>query len=340
MFQLSPVVYGTMGFDNSSNSERVRVIQCAVDYGMTSLDTAPLYGCGEAETIVGQAIKGRRDQVQVLTKCGLRWDSNVGKAMFPVVVDGVSRTLFRNNRPESVTQEVEASLRRLDTNVVDLIQVHRWDPDVPIEDTVGALVRLRDAGKVLQIGLSDHPLDQMRRAHRAVPGGLFSSQNEYNLIHRRAGAEALQFAAEKNIQFIAYSSLAQGVLAGRQLGAASTPTGDRGLSPYFHPKNLERSNRVLSEVGMALAEKYQATLSQICLRWLLNQRGISAALAGGRTESQVKENAASAALDIAPADLRALGDAMKKCGWDPNPDASVVQKAKSKARNLLKRLRP
>src|SRR5690606_3373440 len=110
MFQLSPVVYGTMGFDNSSNSERVRVIQCAVDYGMTSLDTAPLYGCGEAETIVGQAIKGRRDQVQVLTKCGLRWDSNVGKAMFPVVVDGVSRTLFRNNRPESVTQEVEASL--------------------------------------------------------------------------------------------------------------------------------------------------------------------------------------------------------------------------------------
>jgi aryl-alcohol dehydrogenase-like predicted oxidoreductase len=340
MLKLSPIIYGTMGFENPSERERIRVIHCALDSGMSSLDTAPLYGCGDAERIVGKAIKGRRDEVQVLTKCGLRWDSNVGTPMFPVIVEGGERMMFRNCRPESVTQEVEASLVRLNTDVIDLIQVHRWDPEIPIEETVGALVRLREAGKVLQIGLSDHPLEQMRRAHRAVPGGLFSSQNEYNPIRRESEKEALGFARREDLAFIAYSSLGQGVLAGRQLGDRPQPTGGRAKSPYFHPKNLSRLNAVLSAVALPLAEKYSITLSQLCLQWILAQEGVSSALAGGRTEEQVRKNAAAAVLNVGKVDLDAFGSALERCGWDPTPEASMAERAKSRIGGLLRRFRP
>jgi methylglyoxal reductase len=339
MFKLSPVVYGTMGFENPSESERIRVIHCAIDSGMTSLDTAPLYDCGGAEKIVGAAVKDRRAKVQILTKCGLRWDTEVGTPMFPVVVDGKERMLFRNCRPQSVTEEVEASLRRLDTEVIDLIQVHRWDPDVPVEETMGALVRLREAGKVLEIGVSDHPFEEMLRAHRAVPGGLFSTQNEYNVLRRDTETEALAFARNERIRFIAYSALAQGMLAGRQLFDRPRPGGGRATSAYFYPKNLTKVNRVLVEVVQPLAEKYSATLSQICLAWTLAQPGVSAVLAGGRTEAQVRENVAAAVLSVSATDLLRLSQAIKGCGFDPTPEASTVQRAKRRMRGILRRLR-
>lgn len=325
-----------MGYQNPSAQERVRAIHCAVDHGLTSIDTAPLYGCGESERIVGEAIRGRRSTVQVLTKCGLRWDTAVGTPMFPVVVDGRPGRIFRSSRPESLREEVDASLARLQTDFIDLIQIHRWDPDVPIEDSVGALIQLRDEGKVGEIGLSDHPVEQMRRAHQSIPGGLFSTQNEYNLILSSQSHEVLDEARTLKIAFLSYSSLAQGLLAGRDKGP---PPGDRQGSRYFHQFNLEQLAPTLKGVAYPLAEKYHATLAQLSLAWLLAQEGITAAITGGRSEAQIIENIGALDLAIEPKDLKRLDDAFLNSGWRGEPDASPLQRAKGKARSLLKRLR-
>ena len=327
---LSKVALGTMGFADHPQPGNVRDIHLAIDHGMTTIDTAPLYGAGRSEEIVGEAISDRRDRVQVLTKCGLRWDTDHGAVLFTVTRNGRPWSPRTDSRPDSLMEEIDQCLKRLKTDYIDLMQVHQLDRETPISETMETLDRARTAGKIRAIGVSNFPVKQVVEADQALSGGLYSTQDRFNMIQAADASEMLRVCAEHALVFLAYSPLAHGVLAGRHLQSGDTPP--RTGSPYFHPKNIERVSHVLTNVALPLAQDHGLSLGQLTLLWTYNQPGISSAIAGARTQQQVLDCAGALTAKVPPEDLKRLGESMRRCGWDPTPDASLPDRAKNMAR--------
>lgn len=296
---ISRVTFGCMAPpDQADRGERERVLHAAFDAGITSFDTAPLYGFGASEEILGRAFADRRGRIEILTKVGLRWDGTHGDLLFEFT-DPAGRPVRvrKDARPSSIEREVEQSLRRLGVEVIDLLQVHHRDVHTPLELTLEALAALRRAGKIRGVGLSNHPLPDIERATAATT--LDAVQMEYNLAHRRVEGDLLPFVARHGVGFLAYSATGLGVLAGRLLGGGR-PTHDRWGSPYFAPRNVAAINVALTEAVLPLARARGVTVGQVCLAWLLGQRAVTAAIAGARTAAQAQENAAAADLVLAP----------------------------------------
>jgi aryl-alcohol dehydrogenase-like predicted oxidoreductase len=342
---LSKVILGAMGFTDPKHSDAVRMIHAAVERGMTSIDTAPLYGAGENEGIVGAAISDRRDKVQLLTKCGLRWDTHRGAVLFRGTRDGKPWTPRRDSRPSAIAEEIDQCLRRLGTDYIDLMQVHHLDRDTPVADTMDALQRARTAGKIREIGVSNYPADELGAASDALKGELYSTQNLFNMLRSDAEEEVLQCARKLGVRFLAYSPLAQGVLAGRHL-QAGTPRRSVSTNPYYHPKNLARVSHVLEVVARPMAAAHALSLGQLALAWTLAQPGISGVIVGGRALDQLLENAGALSATVPEDELQLFGRAMATCGWDPHPHASlreravhVARRAKRFLKNLLRKRR-
>src|SRR5258706_9077535 len=221
--QVSPIGLGLMSmsgiYGNASDDESISVIHHALDCGVDHLDSSDMYGWGHNETLLGRALKGRRDGVIVATKFGQTKDA-AGKQG----VDG---------RPEYVMQACEASLKRMGIEVIDLYYQHRVDPNVPIEDTVGAMKRLVEQGKVRAIALSEAAPATIRRAHKAHP--IAAVQNEYSLLYRKDGEEKLAALRELGIALIAYAPLGRSMLTRSVQGKNDLPEGDRRLAPPRFP---------------------------------------------------------------------------------------------------------
>ena len=227
-------------YGNANDDESVRVIHHALDRGINHLDSADMYGWGHNETLLGKALKGRRDGVIVATKFG-----QVKTAEGRQEVDG---------RPEYVMQACEASLKRLGLQVIDLYYQHRVDPKVPIEDTVGAMKRLVEQGKVRAIGLSEARPETIRRAHKVHP--LAAVQNEYSLLYREHGEQTLATTRELGISLVAYAPLGRSMLTGSVQGKADLPEGDRRLAhPRFQGENLERNVKLVRKLDNIARDK-------------------------------------------------------------------------------------
>jgi aryl-alcohol dehydrogenase-like predicted oxidoreductase len=298
---VSAIGLGCMGMSEfygaGDERESIAVVHRAVELGVTLLDTADMYGPFTNEELVGRAIRDRRDRVVLATKFG-----NERRA------DG--SWVGVNGRPDYVRRACDASLARLGVDHVDLYYQHRVDKTVPIEDTVGAMAELVQAGKVRHLGLSEAGPTTIRRAHAVHP--IAALQTELSLWTRDVEAEILPTVRALGIGFVAYSPLGRGFLTGRFRSAADFPAGDfRQNHPRFQGDNLRR-NLALADRVKAIADEKSVRPSQLALAWVLAQGRDVVPIPGTKRLRYLEENLAAAAIRLTPEDLRRLDEAAPK----------------------------
>ncbi len=289
----------------SDAKEAVRAIQAAVDAGVTLIDTAPAYGLGLSEELVGEAIVGRRDKVVLATKCGLVWHTDGGRYFFTQGGKAVHRYLGG----ESIRYELEQSLKRLRTDHVDLYQTHWQDPTTPIAETMATLVDLKRQGKIRAIGVSNAAVDDIRRYQRLGPVDV--DQEKYSLLDREMEEALLPYCREHGMAVLAYSPLANGLLTGK-IGSEREFTGDdlRRGNARFSVENRARIQGVLERVR-PIAEAHGLTLGQLAIAWTVAQPGMTHALVGARNARQAEENAGAAEAALSEEEIAAIGAAFK-----------------------------
>ena len=301
--QVGVIGLGCMGMTHAydpngrDDEASVAVVRQAVDLGVTLIDTADVYGPYTNESLVGRALSGGlRDQVVLATKVGLTYDGGDNLAL--------GAQLVRNGRPEHVRASIDDSLRRLGTDHVDLYQLHRVDPEVPIEETWGALAEVVAAGKALRIGLSEVSVEEIRRAQAVHP--VASVQSELSLWTRDVLAEVLPYCEREGIAFLPFSPLGRGFLAGRFSSVADLPAADwRSTLPRFQAEALA-ANQALVATVRAVAERHGATPAQVALAWVVAQGSQVVPIPGTKTPKYLLDNAAAADLDLTAADLAEL----------------------------------
>jgi len=301
--EVSAIGLGCMGMSEfygpTDEAESIATIHRALDLGVTLLDTADMYGPYVNEELVGRAIRGRRERVVLATKCGIVRDP------------ANARVRGLNGRPDYIRSSCDASLRRLGVDHVDLYQLHRVDPTVPIEDSVGAMAELVRAGKTRAIGLSEAGPETLRRAHAVHP--IASLQTEYSLLTRDVEACVLPTCRTLGVGFLAYSPLGRGLLTGRYRSRADFDAGDyRLLTPRFADGAFERNVELALSVA-ALAQEKGCTPAQLAIAWLLAQGPEVVPIPGTKTRRRLEENVGAAAVTLSAAD-RARLDAVTPLG--------------------------
>lgn len=306
------------GSDNrQSEEDSIRTLRRAVDIGVTFFDTAEVYGPFDNEVLVGKALRDVRDKVVIATKFGFRIsDHGVG----------AERMIGVDSRPEHVRAVAEASLKRLDTDVIDLFYQHRVDPDVPIEDTVGAMAELVREGKVRTLGLSEASAATIRRAHAVHP--IAAIQSEYSLWSREPEDEVFAVCRELGIGFVPYSPLGRGLLTGtiRQKEALA---GDdwRNTLPRFQSENMAANASLLDTLETIAAEK-GITAAQLSLAWVLHQGDFIVPIPGARKIRHLEENSAAADVVLSAGEIARIGDAL-------SPDRVAGQRYTAEALALV-----
>jgi aryl-alcohol dehydrogenase-like predicted oxidoreductase len=291
---------GCMGMSEfygpSDETEAIGTIHRAIDLGVTLLDTADMYGPFTNEELVGRAIRGRRDQVVLATKCG-------------IVRDQSDRTIRGiDGSPAYIMMACEASLKRLGVDQVDLYQLHRVDPKVPIEDSVGAMAELVRQGKARHIGLSEAGPQTLRRAAAVHP--IASLQTEYSLLTRDAEAEVIPTCRELGVGFLAYSPLGRGLLTGRFRSRAEfTPDDYRHFTPRFAEGAFEANVQLVLRAA-DIARQKGCTPAQLALAWLLAKGPEIVPIPGTRSRARLEENAGAAAITLSAAEVARLEAAL------------------------------
>ena len=299
--------------------EAIRTLQAGIDEGISLFDTAPVYGFGVSETLIGKAIADRRDWVVLATMCGLQWREPKGEHHFDADdrIIGASEPTYRVYKylaPTSIRIEIEESLRRLQTDYIDLYQTHWQETTTPIEDTMAMLMTLRDEGKIRAIGCSNATQQQMDE-YRAA-GVLSVDQERYSMLDREHETTNLPYCAENDIAFLAYSPLAMGLLTGKLGPERTFAHGDmRNVLPRFSVRNREQVAVLLEELR-PVAEAHAISLAQLAIAWVAAQPGCSHVLCGARHVEQVRENAAAAAVRLTEAELTTIAASLDRHGME------------------------
>lgn len=282
----------------ADRNDALEAIRASYDLGVTTIDTAPVYGQGLSEEIVGEALKGmQRDKVQVFTKFGMRWDLKKGDfALASKDNNGNDIDIYKYAGRESVILECENCLRRLGTDYIDLFQQHWPDTTTPIEETMEALEQLLKQGKIRAAGVCNYNVEQMKRAESVLP--LASNQVPYSMVLRNIEKEVVPYCIEHNKSVIAYSPLQRGLLTGKIRPGHVFGEGDtREGSRFYSDENIVRINAFLEKIK-PIADEKNASLAQLVIAWTIRQPGITVALVGARNAGQATQNAHAAEVKL------------------------------------------
>lgn len=309
-------VMGGWMWGGANEADAVKAIHAAIDAGITLVDTAPIYGFGLSEEIVGKALADRRDEVVLASKCGMVCESAQGELKFRSNAEGpdpdghIVINIFLG--PESIRREVENSLKRLQTDTIDLYQTHWQESTTAVEDTMSCLLDLKQEGKIRAIGVSNASTADMDRYREN--GQLDSDQELFSMLDRGIQPEQLPYCREHNIAVLAYSPLAQGLLTGKMPPERDFEEGDqRRTNERFSVENRRRVAAMLEEFK-PVAEAHDITLAQLAIAWTVHQPGLTHALCGARNPRQARENAAAGDVVLSESDLRTLNGALEAHG--------------------------
>ncbi len=301
----------------ADSRQAVHAIEAAIDLGMTSIDTAPVYGFGLSEELVGKAIRGKREKVQLLTKFGMLWNEKKGKFFFASVDNsGKNIDIYRYASRERVISDCDESLRRMGTDYIDLFQIHWPDPTTPVDETMEALAFLQQKGKIRAGGVCNYSRDLLAEAGNSYH--LASNQVPYSMVNRQIEKDVVPYCMENNIGILAYSPLQRGLLTGKIRSGHPFNEGDsRPGTPYYKEPNLSNILHFLETIK-PVAERNHLTLAQLILNWTIHQPGITCALAGARSPEQVKENIKAADARISEEDFQFIHSELNKLTIDPS----------------------
>lgn len=305
---LSVITFGSWAaggwmWGKADHNAAVEAIKASYELGVTSIDTAPIYGQGESEKVVGEAIKGiPRDKVQILTKYGMRWDLAKGDYAFKSKNNqGKDIDIYKYAGKESVIRECEDSLRRLGTDYIDLYQIHWPDSTTPLSETFEAVEKLIQQGKVRYAGVCNYDAALMEDAGKVID--LVSDQIPYSMVNRGTDRETIPYCMRNEKAVIVYSPLERGLLTGKMKPGYAFAEGDhRKNNPFFTDDSIERTNAFLDKLK-PLADEKGATLAQLVIRWTVNHPGVTIALVGARNPAQAMQNAKAADIVLSPDEM-------------------------------------
>jgi aryl-alcohol dehydrogenase-like predicted oxidoreductase len=292
--ELSKIILGTWAIGGSSwggtnEKEAAETIDACFETGVTAIDTAPAYGNGKAEEIIGKAVKGRREKIIIATKCGLDMEAKAAK----------------NLSPSFIEKDLNNSLRRLGTDYIDLYQCHWPDPNIPLSETMGALMRFKQDGKILHIGVCNFNASQIEEAAKYAP--LFSYQPQYSLLERGIDKDELPLCTQKGIKVITYGSLGGGLLSGKYTASPSFEKSDARsfFYKFFKEKYWNDVNQLLGELR-AIANKKGSEPGHVALAWALSRTGVSSVIAGARNSKQFLDNMKALSVQLSSDEMNRL----------------------------------
>ena len=309
--KVTPMAFGAWAiggwmWGGTEEKEAIEAIQAAYDGGITTIDTAPVYGFGKSEELVGRAMEGKpRDSYQILTKFGMNWMTEEGEYFFDSTDnEGKPFRMFKWASKQKVMQECEDSLRRLKTDYIDLYQIHWPDNTTPLSETFEAVQRLVEQGKVRAAGVCNYNVAQVEEALQTIQ--LASNQVPYSLINRGIEKNVLPQAIQKGMSIIPYSPLQRGLLTGKIKPGHQFVEGDtREGNRFYTPENIRRTNELLDQIR-PIAEEHKATLAQVIINWTIHQPGIGTVLVGARNARQVKDNIGALDFTLSNEELRRI----------------------------------
>jgi aryl-alcohol dehydrogenase-like predicted oxidoreductase len=277
------------GWGPVDDKESVKTIHRALDFGINWIDTAAVYGLGHSEEIVGQALRGIRDEVFIATKCGMVWDDK--------------GTVTKSLRPESIRREVEASLRRLKTDHIDLYQFHWPDPETPVEDSWKTMAELVKEGKVHTIGVCNFSVAELERCRAIAP--IQSLQPPYNMLRRQVEDELLPYCQSQGIGVVAYSPMASGLLTGTFNPDNLAPDDWRKKNARFNEESRSKVTSLINRLK-PIADRYSIGIGGLAIAWVLRNSVVTSAIVGARKQWQIEETVGASEIELSSSDLRAI----------------------------------
>ncbi|MDV3666288.1 aldo/keto reductase [Elizabethkingia anophelis] len=315
--ELSAITYGAFAiggnmWGGNEKKDSIASVRASIDNGVTTLDTAPFYGFGLSEEMIGEAIKGYdRSKIQLLTKFGLVWDgSNQGKGEFFFDAEDAGKTIpiYKYASKTSVIKEVEESLKRLQTDYIDLLQIHWPDATTPISETMEALEILLQQGKIRAAGVSNYSVEQVAEARQSL--NIASNQIGYSMLNCGVENDLVPYALENDLGIIVYSPMERGLLTGKYFKDGKLKDNDH-RNGYFQQFDLEKVKTFLETIT-PIAEDKNATLSQLVLRWTSLQPAITVVLAGARNAEQAAANAKAMDINLTAEELAFINTELSK----------------------------
>jgi aryl-alcohol dehydrogenase-like predicted oxidoreductase len=330
--QITPVILGTWALGGwlwggtEKNKPRETII-ASLDAGINCIDTAPVYGFGLSEEVVGNAIKGNRENFVIATKCGLVWDSRQGSTFFFETEDSSGQKLVVSTclRKHSILNECDKSLKLLGIDEIDLYQCHWPDPGTPIDETIEALIELKDKGKIREFGVSNFSAEQV---DEMVKKGVapVSNQLKYSFLSRETAEKDIPYCIDNNIGVICYSPMEMGLLAGKIGLDTVFPENDtRCARPWFELENRRKALAALDSL-QPLVDKYNATLGQLIIAATIELPGISGAIAGARNPDQASSNARAGILELEKEDVNLIIETFEPLNLEKTFDPATAKR--------------
>jgi aryl-alcohol dehydrogenase-like predicted oxidoreductase len=314
--RLSPITYGAFAiggwfWGGANEDDAIEAIEVAIDHGITTIDTAPVYGMGHSETIVGRTVKGKREKVQLLTKFGMVWDKQKGDFAFNTKDNaGNPVSVYKFNGKQSVIEECERSLQRLQTDYIDLFQMHWPDHTTPIEETMEALEILLQQGKIRAAGVCNCPVDLLQRASAVLP--IATNQVAYSMVNRGIEKDLTGFCLKNGIGILPHTALQKGLLTGKIKPGHSFNEGDhRPSTPYFKDGNHRAIMAMLEEL-QPIASNRNVSLAQLAINWTMQQPGVTSVLVGARDATQMLDNVKATEFTLTSEELLTINHALSK----------------------------
>jgi methylglyoxal reductase len=300
---LGTFVMGGWSWGGCEKKDALRAIKSSIDGGINFLDTAPIYGNGFSEELTGEAIKGIRDKIIIATKCGLVFNTEKGEYFFDYEI---GRNVQRYLGPESIRKELELSLKRLNTEYIDLYQTHWQESTTPISSTMAALLNLKKEGKIRAIGVSNVNLDQLKEY--TTHGVIDSDQEKYSLLDREIEAEILPFCEDNNITMLAYSPIARGLLTGKVDENYKFNNDDyRKTASRFSTENRKKVIKMLKEMN-DISKNHNIGYAQLAIAWTVCKSKNNISLVGARNEKQAIANLIAGDVVLSPKEIKAIDD--------------------------------